>query len=70
MKKVATEHPHVVSVVEVLGVGIVAVEPETVLIAFDVEHVRVAVAVGFRTIHPLKPLSFDYSQDCILFWAI
>jgi hypothetical protein len=47
MKKVATEHPHVVSVVEVLGVSVVAVEPQAVLVVFDIEHVQVAIAVGF-----------------------
>jgi hypothetical protein len=47
MKKVAAEHPDVLGVVDVVRVGIVAVEPETVLVAFDVEHVRVTIAVGF-----------------------
>ena len=47
MKKVATEHPHVVGVVEVVRVRIVAVEPQAVLVVFDVEHVRVTIAVGF-----------------------
>jgi len=47
MKKVAAEHPHVLGVVEVLGVGVVAVEPQAVLVVFDVEHVRVAIAVSF-----------------------
>ena len=70
MKKVAAEHPHVLGVVEVLGVGVVAVEPQAVLVVFDVEHVRVAIAVSFCARRHLRSLSLDYSSDCILFWAI
>lgn len=47
MKKVATEHPHVVGIVEIVRVRIVAVEPQTVLVMFDVEHVRVTITIGF-----------------------
>jgi len=42
----AGKHPDIVAVVEVLGVGIVAVQPEPVVIAFDVEHLEVAIRVG------------------------
>ena len=45
--QLAGEHPDLVTAVEVLGVGIVAVQPEPVLIAFDVEDLEVAVRVGF-----------------------
>ena len=48
MKRVAKrEHPPVVTIPDVLGVGIVAVQPPTVLIVVDVEHVRVAVRVSY-----------------------
>ena len=40
------EHPAVVSIPEVVGVAIVAVEPRTIVIAFHVEHLRVAIRVG------------------------
>jgi hypothetical protein len=37
---------------------------------FDVEHVRVTIAVSFCARRHLRSLSLDYSSDCILFWAI
>ncbi|MGA2666841.1 MAG: hypothetical protein ABSE91_01965 [Patescibacteria group bacterium] len=45
MKKVAAERPPVVAIPDVVGVTIVAVEPTSVLVAFDVEHLEVAVGV-------------------------
>ena len=45
-KIVAGKHPDLVAVVEVLGVGIVAVQPEPVVIVFDVEDLEVAIRVG------------------------
>lgn len=42
----AGEHPDLVAIVEVLGVGIVAVQPESVVIVFDVEDLEVAIRVG------------------------
>ncbi len=46
MKRVATEDPEVVGIPLIVGVGIVGVEPHTVGVVFEVEHVRVAVGVG------------------------
>jgi|TARA_Y100000310_G_scaffold163662_1_gene163484 hypothetical protein len=43
----ADEHPSVVRIPDVVGVTIVAVEPELVLVTLDVEHVEVAVRVRF-----------------------
>lgn len=39
------EHPPVVAVVLVVRVGVVGVEPEAVVIAFDVEDLEVAIGV-------------------------
>ena len=39
------EHPLVVSIPDVVGVVIVAVEPQTIIIVFHVEHVQVTVRV-------------------------
>lgn len=44
---VATEHQWVVAVPDVVRVGIVPVDPRTVGIAFDVEHVQVAISVRY-----------------------
>jgi hypothetical protein len=47
MKRVAAdEHHTVVSIPEIVGIAVVAVEPETVVIVFDVPHVEVAVRVS------------------------
>lgn len=47
MKQVASDkHPAVVAVPDVVGVVIVAVEPPVVVIAFNVEHLEIAVRVS------------------------
>ena len=48
MKRLARldKHPTVVAVPEVVGTTIVGIQPEIVLVAFDVEHVQVAVRVS------------------------
>lgn len=46
MKKVATEEPHVVGVPEVVGVAVVRVEPQTIVVPLNVEHVQVAIRIG------------------------
>jgi len=44
MKRVAAnKNPRVVSIPEVVRMAIRAIQPTTVVIAFDVEHVEVAV---------------------------
>ncbi|KKS75212.1 MAG: hypothetical protein UV48_C0016G0003 [Candidatus Azambacteria bacterium GW2011_GWA2_42_9] len=40
------EHPAVVSIPEVVGVAIVAVQPPLVVVAIDTEHLWVAVRIG------------------------
>ena len=70
IKKVAAEHPPVVAIPEVVGVAVVAVQPQAVLVVFDVEDLEVAIGVRFVRDAARKPLSFDYSRNCILFWAI
>ncbi len=45
MKKIAAERPAVVAVPEVVRVAVVAVEPATVVIAFNIEHLEVAVGI-------------------------
>ena len=48
IKKVAgeDEDPLVVSIPEVVGIAIIAVEPKAGIIAFHVEHVQIAVRVA------------------------
>lgn len=46
IKTVAGEDPDLVAVVEVLGIGIVAVQPAPIVIVFDIEDLEVAVRVG------------------------
>lgn len=41
------EQPIVIAVPEVLGIAIVAVEPEVVVVVLNVEHVEVAVRVSY-----------------------
>jgi hypothetical protein len=46
MKQVSTqEHPTVTTIPEVVGLAIVRIEPMVIAVAFDVEHVRVAMRV-------------------------
>lgn len=46
-KRVATdEHKTIVRIPDVAGVVIVAVEPQTIIIAFHVEQVKIAVRVA------------------------
>lgn len=65
MKRIATEeHPAVVTIPEVVRVAVVAVEPRVVRIAFDVEHVEVAVRVSccakyLPYHHPLNTLGIE-----------
>ncbi len=48
MKRVAThEHPAGIGIPPVVGMTIVRVQPEVVAIALDVEHVEIAVRIGF-----------------------
>lgn len=47
MERVARhEDPAVVRIPDVVGIAVIAVEPQPVLVAFDVEHVRVAIRVS------------------------
>lgn len=43
----ADEHPVVVAIPDVVGVVVVAVQPRAVIIAFHVEHLEVAIRVGY-----------------------
>ncbi|MEK7501043.1 MAG: hypothetical protein AAB642_02880 [Patescibacteria group bacterium] len=48
MKRVAAEkNPEVVAVPEVVGVAMVGVEPEVIVVVINIEHVRIAVRVGY-----------------------
>ena len=49
MKRLATpEHETIVSIPDVVRVAIVSVEPElAIIVALNVEHVEVAVRVGY-----------------------
>ena len=40
------EHPAIVSVPDIVGVAVVAVQPPFVIVVVDFEHVRVAVRIG------------------------
>lgn len=44
----AGEHPAVVGIPLVVGVAVVRVEPPTIVIVFDVEHVEIAVGIRER----------------------
>jgi len=48
IKRVAgtDEHPLVVGIPDVVGIAVIAVEPEAIVIVFDVEHVEVAVRIA------------------------
>lgn len=48
MKTVAGhEDKLIVSIPPIVRIGIVRIEPRTVLVAFKIEHIRVAVRVGY-----------------------
>ena len=49
MKRVSgeDEHPTIVGVPEVVGVIIVGVDPQLVVVVIDIEHIEVAVRVGY-----------------------
>ncbi|MBI3495481.1 hypothetical protein HY065_02550 [Candidatus Berkelbacteria bacterium] len=47
MKTVATEHPTVVAVPGVVRVAVVTVEPQVIVVMFDVEDLGVAIGVSF-----------------------
>ncbi len=57
MKRVAkTEDDPIVEIPTIVRVGIVAIEPTlAVVVALDVEHVRVAVRVGLCIALPMPP---------------
>ena len=47
MKRVATDkHEAIVAIPEVVGPAVVAVEPRAIVIAFNVEQVKIGVRVG------------------------
>ena len=55
MKRVsAAEHPTVVGIPLVVGVAIVRVEPDAVLVAFDVKHIEVAIGISERALRHLR----------------
>lgn len=68
MKRVAeAEDEQVLGVVQVVGVTIVPVEPQTVLIVFDVEDVQVTVRIA-DYIRRLLKLPYEYSKwACVVF---
>ena len=50
MRRVATdEYEPVVSIVEVVRIGIVGIEPQTIVIVFDSEGVEVAIRIAKYT---------------------
>lgn len=69
MKRVsAGEHPTVVGIPLVVGVAIVRVEPLTVLVAFHVEHVEVAIGISERASrhprhHPSNTLRIESNSE-------
>ncbi len=68
MKRVAPhEHPAVVSVPEVVRVAVVAVEPATIVVVFDVEHVEVVVRVADYVRYASCVPPFEYSRGCVVF---
>lgn len=68
MKRVAPhEHPAVVSIPEVVRVAVVAVEPATIVVVFDVEHVEVIVRVADYACYAARVPPLEYSQGCVVF---
>lgn len=48
MKRFATsEDPAVIAIPEVVGVAIVAVQPQAIVVVFHLEHLEVAVRIGY-----------------------
>mgnify|MGYP001602506131 FL=1 len=41
------EDPPIVRIPDIVGIAVVAVEPETFVIVLDVEHVEVSARVGY-----------------------
>jgi len=68
MKQVAeAEGEPVLGIVQVVGVAIVPVEPETILVVFDAEDVQVAVRIA-DYIRRLLKLPYEYSKRaCVVF---
>ena len=65
MRRVAeTENEDIVTVPEIVVIAIVAVEPQTIIVVFDVEQFAVAVRVRIYRIPPITP-PLEYSQSCI-----
>ena len=61
-----TEHKGIVTVPEIVVVTIVVVEPQIVIVLFDIEQSAVAVRVRMYRIPSTTPL-LEYSQSCILY---
>lgn len=65
MRRVAeTEDKLIVTIPEIVVIAIVTVEPQIVIVLFDVEKFAVAVRVRMYRIPPITPL-LEYSQSCI-----
>ena len=65
MRKVAeAEYKGIVSIPEIVVIAIVAVEPQIVIVLFDVEKFAVAVRVRMYRIPPSTP-PLECSQGCI-----
>jgi hypothetical protein len=48
MKRVAeTEDKHIVAIPEVVSVTIVAIEPQIVIVVFDIEQFAVAIGISY-----------------------
>jgi hypothetical protein len=45
MMQFAHKHPTIVAVPEVVGVAIVAVEPQVIAVALHIEHVEIAIRI-------------------------
>jgi len=51
MKRVATEDPEIVGIPLIVRVGVIGVEPHTIRVVFEAEHVRITVGVDCALPH-------------------
>lgn len=74
MKRVSTEDPAVVAMPNVLRVEPIRVQPQPVVVVFDIENVQVAVRVRICTIchhcHCPSIRQMADSRDCIEFGVL
>ena len=69
MKRVSNEDPTVVGIEDILRIEPIRVQPQVIIVVFNIEHVQIAVRVG-ECDTPSMPLFLEYSWNCILFGVL